>query len=125
VGVALDLKEPKIKQAPNDTSLDPLEAQNALTSVINYDGMLVGDRIIVRLTGAPGTPAAGSHTTEPWPVTTVGPQEIPLAVSVLAFNLAKSITLDYTVTRGTQDPKESRIRALAVSPIAQSDLPGP
>ncbi|MDR6163283.1 hypothetical protein [Pseudomonas fluorescens] len=125
VGVALDLKEPKIKQAPNDTSLDPLEAQNALTSVINYDGMLVGDRIIVRWTGAPGTPAAGSHTTEPWPVTTVGPQEIPLAVSVIAFNLAKSITLDYTVTRGTQDPKESRIRALAVSPIAQSDLPGP
>ncbi|UEB93527.1 hypothetical protein LIS66_14055 [Pseudomonas sp. HN2] len=125
VGVALDLKEPKIKQAPNDTSLDPLEAQNALTSVINYDGMLVGDKIIVRWTGAPGTPAAGSHTTEPWPVTTVGPQEIPLAVSVLAFNLAKSITLDYTVTRGTQDPKESRIRALAVSPIAQSDLPGP
>ena len=117
VGVALDLKEPKIKQAPNDTSLDPLEAQNALTSVINYDGMLVGDRIIVRLTGAPGTPAAGSHTTEPWPVTTVGPQEIPLAVSVIAFNLAKSITLDYTVTRGTQDPKESRIRALAVSQL--------
>ncbi|WP_447797379.1 YncE family protein [Pseudomonas moraviensis] len=114
VGVALDLKEPKIKQAPNDTSLDPLEAQNALTSVINYDGMLVGDKIIVRWTGAPGTPAAGSHTTEPWPVTTVGPQEIPLAVSVIAFNLAKSITLDYTVTRGTQDPKESRIRALAV-----------
>ena len=114
VSVVLDLKEPKIKQAPNDTSLDPLEAQNALTSVINYDGMLVGDKIIVRWTGAPGTPAAGSHTTEPWPVTTVGPQEIPLAVSVLAFNLAKSITLDYTVTRGTQDPKESRIRALAV-----------
>ncbi|MGF6171047.1 uncharacterized protein YwbE, partial [Pseudomonas moraviensis] len=84
-----------------------------------------GDRIIVRLTGAPGTPAAGSHTTEPWPVTTVGLQEIPLAVSVIAFNLAKSITLDYTVTRSTQDPKESRIRALAVSPIAQSDLPKP
>ncbi|MFJ4588577.1 YncE family protein [Pseudomonas moraviensis] len=117
VSVALDLKEPKIKQAPNDTSLDPLEAQNALTSVINYDGMLVGDKIIVRWTGAPGTPAADSHTTEPWPVTTVGPQEIPLAVSVLAFNLAKSITLDYTVTRGTQDPKESRIRALAVSQL--------
>ncbi|WP_429509009.1 hypothetical protein [Pseudomonas moraviensis] len=77
------------------------------------------------MTGAPGTPAAGSHTTEPWPVTTVGLQEIPLAVSVIAFNLAKSITLDYTVTRSTQDPKESRIRALAVSPIAQSDLPKP
>ncbi|WP_434768115.1 hypothetical protein [Pseudomonas triticicola] len=125
VGVALDLKEPTIKEAPNGTSLDPLDAQNALTAVIDYDGMLVGDKIIVRWTGAAGTPAAGSHTTEPWPVTTVGAQEIPLAVSVLAFNLAKSITLDYTVTRGTQDPKESRIHALAVSPIAQSDLPGP
>ncbi|WP_454566119.1 hypothetical protein, partial [Pseudomonas sp. AIG] len=125
VGSRIVLEPPKIKEAPNDTSLDPLDAQNALTSVINYDGMLVGDKIIVRLTGAPGTPAAGSHTTEPWPVTTVGPQEIPLAVSVIAFNLDKSITLDYSVTRGTQQPKDSQTRTLAVSPIAQSDLPGP
>ena len=125
VGGALGLKEPKIKEAPNDTSLDPLDAQNALTAVIDYDGMLVGDKIIVRWTGAAGTPAAGSHTTEPWPVTTVGPQEIPLAVSVLAFNLAKSITLDYSVTRGTQEPKNSQTRTLAVLPIAQSHLPKP
>ncbi len=125
VGVALGLKEPKIKEAPNDTSLDPLDAQNALTAVIDYDGMLVGDKIIVRWTGAPGTPAAGSHTTEPWPVTTVGAQEIPLAVSVLAFNLAKSSTLDYSVTRGTQEPKDSQMRTLAVLPIAQSHLPKP
>jgi hypothetical protein len=114
VGVSLDLKEPKIKQAPNDSSLDPLNAQSALTAVINYDGMLVGDKIIVRWIGATGTLPAGSHTTDPWPVTTVGPQEIPLAVSVIAFNLAKSITLDYSVTRGTQDPKDSRTRTLAV-----------
>jgi hypothetical protein len=125
VGVALDLKEPKIKQAPNDTSLDPLDAQNALTAVIDYDGMLVGDKIIVRWIGAPGTLPAGSQTTEPWPVSTVGPQEIPLAVSVLAFNLAKSITLNYSVTRGTQDPKDSQTRTLAVLPIAQSRLPKP
>ncbi|UST72047.1 Ig-like domain-containing protein [Pseudomonas siliginis] len=125
VGVALGLKEPKIKEAPNDTSLDPLDAQKALTAVINYDGMLVGDKIIVRWTGAPGTLPAGSHTTDPWPVTTVGPQEIPLAVSVLAFNLAKSITLDYSVTHGTQDPKDSQTRTLAVLPIAQSRLPKP
>jgi YVTN family beta-propeller protein len=114
VGVALDLKEPKIKEAPNDTSLDPLDAQNALTAVIDYAGMLVGDKIIVRWVGAPGTLPAGSDTTEPWPVTSIGPQEIPLAVSVLAFNLAKSITLNYSVTRGTQDPKDSRTRTLAV-----------
>ncbi|MCL9803877.1 hypothetical protein M9827_27640, partial [Pseudomonas sp. AKS31] len=92
VGVALDLKAPKIKEAPNDTSLDPLNAQNTLTAVIDYDGMLVGDKISVRWTGAPGTLPAGSHTTDPWPVTRVGPQEIPLDVSVIAFNLDKSIT---------------------------------
>jgi YVTN family beta-propeller protein len=125
VGVALDLTEPKIKQAPNDSSLDPLNAQTALTAVINYVGMLVGDKIIVKLIGAPDTLPGGSDITEPWPVSTVGPQEIPLAVSVLAFNLAKSITLSYTVTRGTQDPKDSRTRTLAVLPIAQSHLRKP
>jgi YVTN family beta-propeller protein len=114
VGVALDLKEPKIKQTPNDSSLDPLNAQSALTAVINYDGMLVGDKIIVRWIGATGTLPTGSHTTDPWPVSTVGPQEIPLAVSVLAFNLDKSITLNYSVTRATQDPKDSRTLTLAV-----------
>jgi hypothetical protein len=125
VGVALDLTEPKIKQAPNDSSLDPLNAQSALTAVINYVGMLVGDKIIVRWIGATGTLPAGSHTTDPWPVSTVGPQEIPLAVSVLAFNLDKSITLNYSVTRGTQDPKDSQTRTLAVLPIAQSHLRKP
>ncbi|VVQ35177.1 hypothetical protein [Pseudomonas fluorescens] len=117
VGVALDLKEPKIKQAPNDTSLDPLDAQSALTAVVDYDGMLIGDKIVVRWIGAPGTLPAGSDTTDPWPVTTLGPQDIPIAVSVIAFNLDKSITLDYTVTRGTQDPKDSRPRTLAVSQL--------
>ena len=125
VGVALDLKEPKIKEAPNDSSLDPLAAQSALTAVINYDGMQVGDDITANWKGAPGTLPAGSHTTDPWPVTTVGPQEIPLAVSVIAFNLDKSSTLDYSVKRGTQDPKDSRTRTLAVLPIAQSHLPKP
>jgi hypothetical protein len=114
VGVALDLQAPKIKEAPNDTSLDPLDAQSTLTAEINYDGMLVGDKIIAKCTGAPGTPPAGSHTTDPWPVTLVGPQDIPLAVPVIAFNVAKSITLDYSVTRDSQEPKESPPRTLAV-----------
>jgi YVTN family beta-propeller protein len=111
VGVALDLQAPKIKEAPNDTSLDPIAAQNTLTAVIDYAGMLVGDKIVVRWIGAL---PAGSHTTAPWPVATVGPQEIPLAVSVIAFNLDKSITLDYSMTRGTQEPKDSRTQTLAV-----------
>jgi hypothetical protein len=114
VGVALDLKEPKIKEAPNDTSLDPLDAQTSLTAVVDYEGMLVGDKIIVHWEGAPSTLPDGSHSTEPWPVNTLGPQEIPLARSVLAFNLAKSVTLHYTVTRGSQEPKESTVRTLAI-----------
>lgn len=125
VGSRIVLKPAKIKEAPNDTSLDPLNAQNALTAVIDYDGMLVGDKIIVKWTGASGTLPGGSHTTDPWPVTTVGSQEIPLAVPVIAFNLDKSITLDYSVTHGTQEPKDSETRTLAVLPIAQSHLPKP
>ncbi|WP_414871266.1 hypothetical protein, partial [Pseudomonas sp. IT-347P] len=72
-----------------------------------YDGMLVGDEIIVTWTGAPGTPAGGSHTTAPWPVTALGRQEIPLDNKVIAFNLGKPVTVSYTVTRGTTEPKGS------------------
>jgi hypothetical protein len=114
VGVALDLQAPKIKEAPNDTSLDPLDAQSALTAVVDSAGLLLGDTIIVTWTGAPGSLPAGSHTTAPWTVTTLGRQEIPLDVSVIPFNLVKSITLSCTVTRGSQEPKESPPRTLAV-----------
>jgi hypothetical protein len=114
VGVALDLQAPKIKEAPNDTSLDPLDAQGALTAVVDSAGLLLGDTIIVTWTGAPGSLPAGSHTTAPWTVTTLGRQEIPLDVSVIPFNLVKSITLSCTVTRGSQEPKESPPRTLAV-----------
>ena len=121
VGVALDLKEPDIKEAPNGTSLDPFQAQTTLTAVVGYTGMLKDDKIIVTWTGATGTPAGGSHTTAQWPVTTVGPQEIPLAVSVTAFNLGKPVTVSYTMIRGSNKPEESRTRELAVLPIADDD----
>jgi hypothetical protein len=114
VGVALDLQAPKIKEAPNDTNLDPLDALSALTAVADSVGLLLGDTIIVTWTGAPGSLPAGSHTTAPWTVTTLGRQEIPLVVSVIPFNLVKSITLSCTVTRGNQEPKESPPRTLAV-----------
>jgi YVTN family beta-propeller protein len=114
VGAALDLQAPKIKEAPNDTNLDPLDALSALTAVVDSAGLLLGDTIIVTWTGAPGSLPAGSHTTAPWTVTTLGRQEIPLDVSVIPFNLVKSITLSCTVTRGSQEPKESPPRTLAV-----------
>ncbi|MCR8931359.1 MULTISPECIES: Ig-like domain-containing protein [unclassified Pseudomonas] len=121
---APDLAPPTIKQA-SGASLDPLNAQNALTAVIDYVGMLVDDKITVTWAAAAGTPADGSHTTEPWPVATVGPQEIPLLQSVVAFNLGKPVTVSYTVSRGSDEPVPSLSLTLTVQTLQQKDLPRP
>ncbi|MFG6202898.1 hypothetical protein [Pseudomonas retamae] len=121
---APELAPPTIKQA-SGTSLDPLDAQNALTAVIDYVGMLVDDKITVTWAAAAGTPADGSHTTAPWPVATVGPQEIPLLQSVVAFNLGKPVTVSYTVIRGSGEPVPSLQLTLTVQSLQQKDLPRP
>ncbi|MCW0921818.1 beta-propeller fold lactonase family protein, partial [Pseudomonas sp. RG1] len=120
--LALDLSAPRIEEAPNDTSLNPLNTQTGLTALVDYLGMMVGDKIIVTWTGAEGTPEGGSQTAEPWPVTTVGPQQVPLLKSVVAFNLEKSVTVSYIVIRGDNDPVPSPPRTLAVSQLPQSAL---
>lgn len=120
VGVALDLKAPSIKQAPEGDSLDPFAAQDQLTAVIDYVGMRVGDELKATFMGAPGTPAGGSHTTAPMTVTTVGPQKIALLVGVLAFNLGKEVTVSYTVTLDGMS-KDSEPLLLSVLPIADAD----
>ncbi|MBC3270429.1 hypothetical protein HU765_10875, partial [Pseudomonas sp. SWRI81] len=125
VGVAMDLTAPRIKEAPNDTSLNPVDAQTGLTALVDYVGMLAGDKITVTWTGAPGTPAGGSHTAAPWPVTTVGVQEIALVNSVIAFNLGKPVTVSYTVTRGSSEPVPSQLRTLAVGRLPDSALRAP
>ncbi|MDI2146296.1 hypothetical protein KBJ94_30105, partial [Pseudomonas sp. ITA] len=78
VGVALKLNAPRIKEAPDDTSLIPNNAKDALTAIVDYVGMVLGDKIIARFTGASGTPAGGSHTAPEKTVTVLGPQEIAL-----------------------------------------------
>ncbi|QTD34899.1 Ig-like domain-containing protein [Pseudomonas fluorescens] len=118
VGVALDLKAPKIKEAPNDTSLVPNAAKDGLTAIVDYVGMKLQDKIIVTFTGAAGTPAGGSHTAPEKIVTVLGPQEIPLANSVVAFNLNKAVTVSYTMKRGSATPLPSGIRTLAVQSLA-------
>ncbi|UQS15189.1 Ig-like domain-containing protein [Pseudomonas sp. HS6] len=117
VGVALDLTAPKVKEAPNDTSLIPNAAKDALTAIVDYVGMLLGDKIIVTFTGAAGTPAGGSHTAPEKTVTVLGAQEIPLANSVVAFNLNKAVTVSYTVKRGSGAPLPSDTRPLAVQSL--------
>ncbi|PNG43653.1 hypothetical protein A1354_21730 [Pseudomonas asplenii] len=127
VGVALDLTAPSIKEAPNGTSLDPFAGKDTLTAVVDYVGMLLDDEIIVTFSGAPGTPEGGSHITDPWTVRTLGPQDIPLDNTVIAFNLGQSVTVSYTVARGSDDPKDSKTRTLEVLPIINEDnrLPDP
>lgn len=125
VGVALELKAPAIEQAPNGSTLDPFAAEDALTAIINYD-MRIGDKITVTLTGAPGTPAGGSHTTAPVNVTTIGAQNIEIDTSVLAFNFGKSVSVHCTVSRDGES-KDSEVLVLAVLPIQDQDsrLPSP
>ncbi|WP_367256573.1 Ig-like domain-containing protein [Pseudomonas sp. stari2] len=117
VGVALELKAPKIKEAPNDTSLVPNAAKDTLTAIVDYVGMVLGDKISARFTGASGTPAGGSHTAPEKTVTVLGPQEIALTNSVVAFNLNKAVTVSYTVERGNAPPLPSDIRSLAVQSL--------
>ena len=125
VGVALELKAPSIEQAPNGSTLDPFAAEDALTAIIDYD-MRLGDKITVTLTGAPGTPAGGSHTTAPVNVTTIGAQKIEIDNAVLAFNLGQSVTVSFIVSRDGES-KDSQLLLLAVLPIKDQDhrLPSP
>ncbi|MCX4217089.1 Ig-like domain-containing protein [Pseudomonas sp. MCal1] len=125
VGVALDLTAPRIKEAPNDLSLIPNNAKDALTAIVDYAGMQLGDKIIATWTGAAGTPAGGSHTAPEKTVTVLGAQEIPLAKSVVAFNLNKAVTVRYTVKRGSGEPLPSDVLPLAVKALElnQSNVP--
>ncbi|KAE9650142.1 hypothetical protein [Pseudomonas sp. PB106] len=95
---APDLKAPSIKEA-SGSSLDPLAALNSLTAVVNSPALRVGDIITATWAGAAGTAAGGSHTAPPKTVQVIGAQEIALPVSVLAFNLGKTVTVSYTVIR--------------------------
>jgi YVTN family beta-propeller protein len=122
VGVALDLKAPRIKEAPNDTSLNPLDTQTSLTALVDYVGMQVGDKITATWSAAAGTPAGGSHTTEPWTVTTIELQQIPLLQTVVAFNLGRPVTVSYSVTHGDSEPVPSPPRTLAVLLLPESAL---
>ncbi|QXI19357.1 hypothetical protein [Pseudomonas hamedanensis] len=125
VGVALDLTAPGIKEAPNGTSLDPINAQTELTAVVDPGGLRLHDEITVTFTGAVGTPAGGSHTTTPWTVTALGPQHIPLHVPVIAFNLGKTVEITYTVTRDSKPSPSSPPLTLVVLPLDNRHLDKP
>lgn len=101
VGEVFDLEPapPRIQQAEADgTTLLPIKAVDALTALIPADGWLPTDKLSVTWSGASGTAAGGSHTTDPKPISETG-LSIALLVSVLAFNLGRAVTVTYTITR--------------------------
>ncbi|QAY92945.1 hypothetical protein [Pseudomonas sp. ACM7] len=79
----------------------------------------------VTWTGAAGTPVDGSHTITAAPISSIG-LEIPVPVSVIAFNLGKPVTISYTVTRNGQS-QPSQPFSLNVQSIPNQDgaLPTP
>ena len=109
----IDLKPPSILQAPNNTSLEPLAAEQALTAIIPPEGLLPTDLLSVIWTGPPGTPVEGSHTTVPRPISEIG-LSIALPTTLVAFSLGQSITVRYEVTRGSSPMPSDSLTLLVV-----------
>ena len=120
----IDLPAPSIKENPDNTNLNPVAVKDTLTVIVDYV-MEPDDRISVTWTGAAGTPAEGSYTTGFVEAGSTGPREIPLRNSMVAFNLGKTVTLTYTVIRGSSAPMTSLPLTLNVLPLAQGALPRP
>ena len=122
IGVALDLKDPEIKEAPNNI-LQPIAAKDTLTAVVRAYPDMIGTQVSVTWTGTPGE---GSKTEGPVNVTMQQDMEIPLPNSLVAFNLGKTVKVIYTVIRNGV-PQDSDELILTVLPIADGDknLPTP
>ncbi|NWB89452.1 hypothetical protein [Pseudomonas gingeri] len=124
IGTPMDLAAPSVKQAtgvsPNQ-QLNPVAAKDDLTVVIPNYGIQPGDQVRVTWAGAPG---GGSYTT---PLLALpSSREIPLPVSVLAYNLDRSVTVTYTVTpSGGSESEPSRALTLNVQAIPDISLPMP
>lgn len=117
------LLAPSVKEA-NGTQLNPMQVQQKLVVMLPQGSLLPTDKVSVSWLAADGTPAAGSHTTLTRPVSESG-VEIEIPVLVIAYNLGKSVTVIYSVTRGTAAPKDSLPLLLNVLPIAASEFKGP
>lgn len=118
-----DLPPPSIKENPGFTVLNPVAVRDNLTILV--DDVQPDDEISVTLAGAPGTGAEGSYTSSFSPAGTARPVERRIDNSLVTFNLSKTITLTYSVKRGTSAPVTSQPLILYVLPMAQGDLPRP
>ncbi|RON42452.1 hypothetical protein [Pseudomonas brassicacearum] len=114
----LELKPPSVKEATGN-SLNPIAAKDTLTVVVpHYTGMLGTDKLSVTWAGTAG---AGSHTSAPVEVGTVGIKEITIPNTVVAFNLGRPVVVTYTVTRNGTPFPPSQDFTLAVQNIPNQD----
>ena len=123
VGSVLDLTAPSVKEA-NGASLNPVDAKDRLTVVVPDNAALrPDDKLKVTWTGAPGTPAEGSHTSGEWPVRDGWNVSIPN--SVVAFSLGKAVTVTYTVIQnGVESPPSDPFTLnVQVMPVASLPMP--
>uniref|UniRef100_UPI00200FD266 hypothetical protein n=1 Tax=Pseudomonas sp. MWU12-2037 TaxID=2928690 RepID=UPI00200FD266 len=124
IGSALELLAPSVKQATGNApsqQLNPVAAKDELTVEIPDYGIRPGDQVRVTWAGAPG---GGSYTS---PLQALpGSREIPLPISLTAYNLDRSVTVTYTVTpSGGSESEPSRALTLNVQAIPDISLPMP
>jgi hypothetical protein len=111
INVAAQLPLPlTIKEAPDNTNLDPAAARDRLTAVLNYD-MISTDLVRVMWVGTPG---AGTRTTAPVQVGNSRPREILLPTTLVSANLGTRVTVTFSYTRGTSPPVVSEPLSLNV-----------
>ncbi|MDT8905910.1 MULTISPECIES: hypothetical protein [Pseudomonas] len=126
VGSVLDLKAPSVEEA-NGAILNPVNAKDKLTVVVPANAALLPeDKLKVTWTGAPGTPAGGSYTSEEWPVR--DGWDVPMTNSVVAFNLGKAVTVTYTVIQNgvespPSDPFTLNVQAMPVASLTMPLIP--
>lgn len=123
VGSVLELRAPSVKEA-NGASLDPVNAKDSLTVQVPVNAALLpDDKLKVTWTGAPGTPAEGSHTSGEWPVR--DGWEVPIPNSVVAFSMGKAVTVSYTVIQNGVESPPSDPFTLNVYAMPVASLPMP
>ncbi|AHL33590.1 hypothetical protein CD58_12085 [Pseudomonas brassicacearum] len=123
IGSALDLTAPSIKEA-NGATLNPVNAKDELTVVVPANAALrPDDKLKVTWTGAPGTPAEGSHTSGEWPVR--DGWNVPIPNSVVAFSLGKAVMVTYTVIQNGVESPRSDPFTLNVQAMPVASLPMP
>ncbi|MFL7963786.1 hypothetical protein ACEI36_16285 [Pseudomonas kielensis] len=123
IGAGMELTAPSIKQATGNSptqQLSPVAAKDALTVVIPDYGVQPGDKVSVTWAGTAG---GGSYTKPAGDLP--ASREIDLPVSVLAYNLARSVTVTYAVTRDGREEPPSAPLTLAVQAMPESSLAMP